>query len=99
MKDTVEDPGGDLRPFEGTDAELTVQTDRPLAKGVVMLSDDSQIAFQAGAGNSLTAHVPIQKDGMYHIAAIEQGENVRLSDDYFIEARKDSAPSVKIIRP
>jgi hypothetical protein len=36
---------------------------------------------------------------MYHIAAIEQGENVRMSEDFFIEARKDSPPSVKIIRP
>src|ERR1035438_1315710 len=42
---------------------------------------------------------PVQKDGMYHVAAIEQGENVRMSEDFFIEARKDSPPSVKIIRP
>jgi len=36
---------------------------------------------------------------MYHIAAIEQGEKRPLSEDFFIEARKDSPPSVKIIRP
>ena len=99
MKDAVEDPGGDLRAVEGTDAEIAIQTDRPLSKGILMLSDDSQVAFQPGAGNSLTAHLTIQKDGMYHIAAIEQGENVRMSEDFFIEARKDSPPSVKIIRP
>lgn len=99
MKDMIEDPGGDLRAVEGTDAEVAVETDRPLNKGVLMLSDDSQIALQPGAGNLLTAHVPIRKDGMYHIAAIEQGENVRLSEDFFIEARKDSPPSVKITRP
>jgi hypothetical protein len=99
MKDVTEDPGGDVRAVEGTDAEIAVQTDKPLNKGIIMLSDDKQIAFQSGAGNWLTAHLPVEKDGMYHIAAIEQGENVRMSEDFFIEARKDSPPSVKIIRP
>ena len=99
MKDVTEDPGGDVRAVEGTDAEIAVQTDKPLNKGIIMLSDDKQIAFQSGAGNWLTAHLPVEKDGMYHIAAIEQGENVRMSEDFFIEARKDSPPSVKITRP
>ena len=44
---------------------------------------------------------------MYHIASIERGaehgigqnEDVRLTDDYFIEARKDSPPTVRIRRP
>jgi hypothetical protein len=99
MKDAVEDPGGDLRAVEGTEAEVAIETDRPLTKGVLMLSDDQQIALKAGEGNWLIARVPIQKDGMYHVAAIEQGENVRMSEDYFIEARKDTPPTVKITRP
>ena len=41
------------------------------------------------------ASVPIQKDGMYHIASIEQGEAVRMSEDYFIEAQKDAAADGK----
>ncbi len=36
---------------------------------------------------------------MYHVAAIEDGEDVRLSEDYFIEAMKDNPPEVKITRP
>ena len=47
----------------------------------------------------MTAKVPIEKDGMYHFAAHEQGESVRLSEDYFIEARQDQAPNVKIAHP
>jgi len=43
--------------------------------------------------------VTLDKDGLYHIAAIDRGENVRLSEDFFIEARKDSPPTVKIDRP
>jgi hypothetical protein len=94
MKDLVEDPGGDLRAVEGTVAEVAIQTDRPLNKGVLVLSNDQQIPLQAGEGNWLTARVPIQADGMYHMAAIEQGENVRMSEDFFIEARKDNPPTV-----
>src|SRR5260370_10316690 len=99
MQDAVEDPGGDLRAVEGTQADVAVETDRPLKSGVLMLNDDSQIALKPGEGNWLSARVPIDKDGMYHIAAIEHGDNVRLSEDYFIEAKKDLAPVVKMIRP
>ena len=99
MKDSVEDPGGDLRAVEGTQAEVAILTDRPLAKGVLMLNDDKQLDLKPGEGNWTTASVTLDKDGLYHIAAIDRGENVRLSEDFFIEARKDSPPTVKIDRP
>jgi hypothetical protein len=104
MKDSVEDPGGDLRAVEGTQAEVAILTDRPLNKGVLVLGDDRQIELnpqdvKPGEGNWVTARVTLDKDGLYHIAAIDRGENVRLSEDFFIEARKDSPPTVKIDRP
>jgi hypothetical protein len=99
MKDTVEDPGGDLRAVEGTEAEVAIQTDRPLNQAVLMISDDRQIELKGREGNWLTGTVKIDKDGMYHVSAIERGENVRMTEDYFIEARKDSAPNVKVVRP
>jgi hypothetical protein len=104
LKDSVEDPGGDLRAVEGTEAEVAILTDRPLNKGVLMLGDDRQIELKPkegkpGEGNWVTARVTLDKDGLYHIAAIDRGENVRLSEDFFIEARKDSPPTVKIDRP
>jgi len=104
MKESVEDPGGDLRAVEGTEADVAIQTDRPLNKGVLVLGDDRQIELKPadvkpGEGNWVTARVTLDKDGLYHIAAIDRGENVRLSEDFFIEARKDSAPVVKIDRP
>ena len=43
--------------------------------------------------------MPIEKDGAYHFAAAESGENVRITQDYFIEAKVDEAPSVKITHP
>ncbi len=47
MKDAVEDPGGDLRAVEGTEAEVAILTDRPLTKGVLMLGDDQQIELKS----------------------------------------------------
>ncbi len=99
LPSVTEDPGGDLRAVAGTIAELTVETDRPLKNGTIEIDDGSHIALEPGANNILTAKVPINKDGMYHFAANEQGQSVRLSEDYFIEAREDQAPSVKITHP
>jgi hypothetical protein len=99
MKDAVEDPGGDLRAVEGTEAEVAILTDRPLAKGVLMLGDDRQIELKSADGNWATGKVTLDKDGLYHIAAIDRSENVRLSEDFFIEAKKVTAPTVKIDRP
>jgi hypothetical protein len=86
MKDRVENPGGDLRAVEGTTAEVAIQTDKPLAAGAILLDDGSKLALRQGGAGELVASVPIQKDGLYHVAAVENGEDVRLSEDYFIEA-------------
>src|SRR6202040_761716 len=96
MKDVVEDPGGDLRAVAGTVAELTIETDRPLKSGEILTDDGKHIALDYKDGNFVSAKVPVEKDGMYHFAATERGESVRLSEDYFIEARQDQAPTVKI---
>ncbi len=99
MKDGVEDPGGDLRAVQGTEAEVAVLTDRPLPQGVLMLGDNKQLDLKNSEGNWATARVTLNQDGLYHIAAIDRGENVRLSEDFFIEAKKVTAPTVKIDRP
>src|SRR5262249_39327004 len=99
LKDEVEDPGGDLRAVEGTTAEVAVQTDRPLNSGVLGLDGGSKINLNARANGMLVGAVAIKKDGVYHVAAMEGGEDVRLSEDYFIEAQKDRAPEIKITRP
>jgi len=99
MKDKVEDPGGDLRAVEGTDAEVAVRTDRPLVNGALLFDDGTKVLLRAGEGGLRVASVPIRKDGMYHIASVEQGEDVRLSQDYFIEAQRDEPPTVRITRP
>jgi hypothetical protein len=99
MKDVTEDPGGDLRAVEGSTADVEIRTDRPLTKGALVVDDGSKIPLLSSDRNRYQARVPIEKDGMYHVASVEQGEMVRLSEDYFIEARKDAPPTVRITRP
>src|SRR5579864_7432522 len=95
MKDTVEDPGGDLRAVQGTEAEVKVETDQPLSNGALLLDDGSKFDLRDGV-----ARLHLQKDGVYHVAtAVEHGDMVRLSNDYFIEVRNALPPSVRITRP
>src|SRR5258708_32792227 len=41
----------------------------------------------------------MEKEGVYHVAAIDQGQHVRISNDFFIEAGKAERHSVIIARP
>ena len=97
-KDETEDPGGDLRALKGTVADLDIETDRPLSSGSIVLDDGRKLDL-SGDGKMHHASIPIEKDGVYHVATIDSGQQVRLSDDYFIEARPDSPPTVSILRP
>src|ERR1019366_3906203 len=99
LKDEVEDPGGDLRAVEGTRADVAITTDKPLASGVLMMDDGSKVTLNRGSDGVLMATVPILKDGQFHIAAMEGGDDVRLSEDYFIEAQRDKPPEIKMTRP
>jgi len=99
LKDEVQDPGGDIRAVEGTEADVSILTDKPLDRGLLVTESGSKLQLSRGEGNWSTAHLKIQKDGSYHVAALDNGETIRLSDDYFIEAKKDAPPSVKISRP
>ena len=64
-----------------------------------MLDDGRQIPLHGGVGNSYSGTVHLDKDGAYHIAALDQGQPVRLSEDFFINARKADAPDIVISRP
>ncbi len=99
LADVVDDPGGDVRAVEGTEADISVLTDRPLEHGALVMENGAKLNLAPGEGNWLSARLRVQKDGAYHVAALDNGEAVRISDDYFIESKKDEPPSVKILRP
>ncbi len=99
LEDVVDDPGGDIRAVEGSRADVSVLTDKPLEHGVLVLENGKRVPLTATEGNWLKATLPITKDGSYHVAALDEGDAVRITDDYFIEAKKDEAPSVRIVKP
>lgn len=99
LEDVSEDPGGDIRAVEGTEADISVLTDRPLEHGVLVTESGARRELAQSGGNWLSTRLRIEKDGSYHVAALDNGEAVRISEDYFIEAKKDEPPSVKILRP
>ena len=99
MRQVSEEHAGDLRAIEGTDADLKILMDRPLHNGLIALDDGNQISLTGGQGNLYQGTVHMQKDGVYHVAAIDKGQQVRLSEDYFIATDKANPPEIAIDRP
>jgi hypothetical protein len=95
----VEEHGGDLRAVGGTEAGLEVFTDRPMHEGILVLDNNRELALADGQAHRYTGAIRIDKDGLYHVAVLDQGQRVRLSDDFFIEAREARPPDVRITRP
>ncbi len=99
LQNVTDETGGDVRAVVGTRAEISILTDKPLEHGVLAVDKRQRIELTRGDGNWLKAELPVEKDGSYHVAAIDGAETVRISDEYFIEAKKDEAPTVRIARP
>ncbi len=99
MKPVTAEHSGDLRAIEGTDAAIEIEMDHPLKKGQLSLDDGQTIPLAAGDGNKYQGVVHMEKDGAYHVAAIDEGQPVRLSEDYFIATDKAQPPEISIDRP
>ncbi len=99
MPSEVEERGGDLRAVIGTEAELEVSTDRPLQGSRLHLDNGQQIQLTASQNNVYHGVVKMDRDGVYHVAGVEQGQPIRVSEDFFIEARKGNPPQISLVRP
>lgn len=103
MKEVSEEQAGDLRAIEGTDAALTVTMSAPLKDGMLVLDDNQTVKLTPGTAqegaNVYHGVIHMTKDGAYHVAGVDQGQQVRLSEDYFIATNKANPPSVAISRP
>ena len=99
MKPVTEEHSGDLRAIEGTEADLEIAMDRPLKEGRLALDDGNTIQLAGGDGNHYRGTVHMEKDGAYHVAAIDEGQAVRLSEDYFIATDKAQPPEISVDRP
>jgi hypothetical protein len=99
VREAARQDGGDLRAVAGTEAELTIETDRPLANGVLVIDGANQVKLEAAGDNQVRAKVTIEKDGQYHVAALDHGAPVRLTEDFFIEAQIEKPPVLAVRRP
>jgi hypothetical protein len=99
MPSEIEERGGDLRAVTGTEAELEVSTDRPLQGAQIQLDNGQKIQLNGGANNVYRGTVKMDHDGVYHVAGIAEGQPARVSEDFFIEARKAAPPQIALVRP
>ena len=98
MKPLVEDPGGDIRAVAGTEVEVEIETDKPLADGILRVNDEESLRLEAD-GPRTTGRLKVGKEGEYFVAAMYKGEIVRLTEDFFISVVPDKKPVVKFLRP
>ena len=96
-EDEVKDPGGDVRAIADTEIEVTVTADRPMTPGELVI-DDQVIPLELD-GNSASARFSVQRDGQYFVAAAVGGEQIRLTDDYFVTMLDDAIPQIEFARP
>jgi hypothetical protein len=99
MHSVTQEQGGDLRAIEGTDAHIQIETDKPLTDGTLTLDENRTIPLSSAGPNRYTGTIHMKNDGSYHLSARDQGQPVRLSEDYFIATDKAEPPQVSIIRP
>jgi hypothetical protein len=99
MPSETEERGGDLRAVTGTEAALEISTDRPLQGGEIQLDSGQKIQLTGGENNVYRGSVKLDQDGVYHVAGVDQGQTVRVSEDFFIEARKANPPQISMVRP
>ncbi len=102
MKDVIEDPGGDITAVKGTEIEIEIETDKPLADGLIQVDDGREAEMApsiAGGELKSVGRFEVLQDGRYHIAAVYKGEAVRISEDYFITLVPDRKPNLKAVHP
>ncbi|HSG63766.1 MAG TPA: hypothetical protein VLD39_02155, partial [Gammaproteobacteria bacterium] len=91
------DPGGDIEAVAGTQVEVEITTDQPLADAALVVNGESVTMTTAGA--TATAVLTIAEEGEYHIATSFNAAPVQLTDNYFIDVQEDTRPVVKVIKP
>jgi hypothetical protein len=99
MKTLTEEHSGDLRAIEDTDATIELEMDHSLNEGQLALDDGKTIHLTAEGNNRYQGTIHMEKDGAYHLAAIDEDQQVRLSEDYFIATDKAQPPEISIYRP
>ena len=99
LESRVEEDRGDIYGPAGTTVDLTVTTDKPVARGAITMADGSTLPLGAGA-QVLTASMPIRADGSYRVALTDvDGLDNPGDTEYFIRMLNDRPPDVRVMRP
>jgi len=93
----TKNPGGDIRSIADTRITIDVVADRPMTPGELVIND--QVIPLEVKGSTATATFDVQQDGQYFVAATVGGEQIRLTDDYFITLLDDEIPTIEFARP
>jgi len=99
MKPVTEEHSGDLHAIEGTDAIIQIKTDQPLKDGQFVKDGGQSIHLTGGPDNTYQGSIHMEKDGDYYLVANDEGQSMRLSEDYFIATDKAMPPEIAIVRP
>jgi hypothetical protein len=91
------DPGGDVRAIVDTEIEIQIKSDRAMTPGELIV-DDQAIPLRID-GDTASARFQVAQDGQYFVAAKVGGEQIRLTDDYFITLLEDESPTIEFARP
>lgn len=89
---------GDVRALSETRIDLTVTTTAPLPGGRLVMNQASREELNI-VGNQGSSAFTVLEEGEYYIAAVVGGEEVRISDDYFIRLNEDGKPVIEIVKP
>jgi len=96
-EDETRDPGGDVRAIADTEIVIEVTADRPMTPGELVVDD--QVVPLDIDGDSGSALFTVSADGQYYVAAKVGGEQIRLTDDFFITLLDDELPEIQFARP
>ena len=93
----VNDPGGDVRAIMDTRVEIKIESDESLPEVALVLNDG--VNPMSVDGSSGLGDFTVEADGQYFVAALVGGEQIRLTDDFFISVLDDAPPAIEFLRP
>jgi hypothetical protein len=99
LEPRVEEDSGDIYGPAGTRVQLTIVTDKPIARGSLKLDDGTAVELGTNE-QTLNGQLTIEDDGSYRIALADvDGLENDGDTEYFIRTLADRPPDVRILRP
>ncbi len=96
----ISEDGGDIAAPGGATAILRVRATRPVAGGSLVFDDGTTLALTSVDDSTVTARIPIQRDGFYRVQLTSlDGTVVRGSVEYAVNVLADEAPTVRLRQP